>query len=334
MPQAENQVGTIPAKLSSGDEIRIIAPSSSFAILQDYEINLAVERFEQLGLKLSFGQHIREMDALGTASIESRLADLHAAFSNPQIKAIFTAIGGFHCNQLLAEIDYALIQNNPKILCGFSDITGLANAIFCKTGLVTYSGAHFSTLGMKKGGEYTLDYLSKCLFQPQAFRVKPSDHWSDDAWYLDQENRSFHPQSGWLVLQEGQARGTIIGGNLSTFNLLHGTEFMPNLADKIVFIEDDYLVDGHQFDRYLQALLHQPGAKHIQALLIGRFQIASQISTDLLCHIINTKKLLRNIPIVANVNFGHVSPIFTFPIGGECELYADKQTTQLNILKH
>lgn len=54
-----------------------------------------------------------------------------------------TSIGGYNCNQLLPHIDYDLIKNNPKKLCGFSDITALLNAIYAKTGIITYYGPHF-----------------------------------------------------------------------------------------------------------------------------------------------------------------------------------------------
>ena len=90
------------------------------------------------------------------------------------------------------EIDYNLIKNNPKILCGFSDITALANAIYAKTGLVTYSGPHYSSFGMKKGfEEYTLEYIKKMFFDDKEIKIDSSKEWSNDAWFIDQENREF-----------------------------------------------------------------------------------------------------------------------------------------------
>ena len=84
------------------------------------------------------------------------------------------------------------IKSNPKILFGYSDITALQNAFYAKTGLVTYSGPHYSTFGMKKGFDYTMNYFKKCLMQKEPFDVKPSETWSADAWYLDQEKRKFN----------------------------------------------------------------------------------------------------------------------------------------------
>ncbi len=98
----------------------------------------------------------------------------------------------------------------------------MANAITAKTGLVTYSGLHFSTWGMKKEFEYNLEYFRKCLIEDDEFEVRPSKTWSDDAWYKDQENRKLEKNKGFIILNKGKAVGTIFGGNLCTFNLLQG----------------------------------------------------------------------------------------------------------------
>ena len=142
----------IPKKLNKGDEIRVIAPSRSMRILNNETITAAKERLEKLGFKVSFGKNVSNSmgEDYNCASIEDRIEDLHDAFRDKNVKAILTVIGGYNVNQLLEHIDYELIKENPKILCGFSDITALCNAIYTKTGMVTYSGPHFSSFGMKK----------------------------------------------------------------------------------------------------------------------------------------------------------------------------------------
>lgn len=157
----------IPEKLKKGDEIRVIAPSRSMKILKKDIIDIAKSRLESLGFKVSFGKNVMKSinDDYKCASIEDRVSDLHDAFRDKNVKAILTVIGGYNVNQILDEIDYELIKNNPKILCGFSDITALTNAIYAKTGLVTYSGVHFSSFGMKYGFEYSLDYFKKIFMK-------------------------------------------------------------------------------------------------------------------------------------------------------------------------
>jgi muramoyltetrapeptide carboxypeptidase len=209
-----------PTDTHPGDEVRIVAPSLSLAIIADDQLEIAAKRLTAHGLQVTFGDHARERDLFNSSSVASRIADLHAAFADPDVKGILTIIGGANANQLLDKLDYDLIAANAKIFCGYSDITALQNAILAKTGLVTYSGPHFSTYGMLKGNDYTDAYFCRCVMAEGAYSIEPSPEWSDDAWFRDQENRTFIPSTGWQIIQFGQATGTAIGGNLCTFNLL------------------------------------------------------------------------------------------------------------------
>ncbi|CAM4051730.1 S66 family peptidase [Mesobacillus thioparans] len=318
-------------KLVPGDEIRVIAPATSMVILKGAQLDLAVERLTQLGFKVTFGKNADAHDEFFSSSIEERIEDLHEAFADGNVKGILTVIGGYNSNQLLKYIDFDLIAANPKIFCGYSDITALQLAIYKKTGLVTYSGPHFSTFGVKHGLEYTLNSFLDAVTNDAPYEISPSETWSDDAWYLEQENRTFHENDGFMVIQEGEARGRLIGGNLGTMNLLQGTEFMPSLKDSILFIEDDEESHSRSFDRNLQSLLHLPDAGSIKALLIGRFQKNSNVTEEALRKIILSKEELRNIPIIANVNFGHVQPFATLPIGSFVTIKAASDETELFI---
>lgn len=315
----------IPEKLKKGDEIRVIAPARSLSMINEETRSIANKYLEELGLKVSFSKNCEVQDEFNSSSIEERINDLHEAFSDKNVKGILTVIGGYNSNQLLNYIDYDLIKNNPKILCGYSDITALSNAIYKKTGLSTYSGPHYSTFGMKKGIEYTVEYFKKCLFTDKDFEINPSSQWSDELWFLDQENRTFYKNSGYKVMNKGKASGKIIGGNLCTLNLLQGTEFMPDLTDTILFIEDTALTFAENFDRDLQSLIHQPNFKKVKGIILGRFQIVSKMEEEKLFKIIKSKKELEKIPVVSNVDFGHTTPHITFPIGGYAELFADEE---------
>lgn len=323
-----------PDKLKAEDEVRIIAPSRSLTIITPKSREIANKRFEELGLKLSFGKHVEETDDFASSSIKSRIEDLHEAFADKNVKGILTVVGGFNCNQLFRYIDWNLVKNNPKIFCGFSDITALNNAIFAKTGLITYSGPHYSTFGQKLYFDYTFDYFKKCLFTDDPFEVKPTESWSDDKWYKNQNNRKLIPNKGWLVINEGQVEGTILGANLCTFNLLQGTEYMPPLKDSILFLEDDCESKPHNFDRDLQSLIHLPDFSGVKGIVIGRFQKVSEMTDSLLTQIIKTKNELSGIPVIANVDFGHSDPKITFPIGGSCKLEVKKDSRLLQIVKH
>src|SRR3990167_4852961 len=261
-----------PGKLKSGDEMRIVAPARSLSMIGEETRQIAAQRFAGLGLKLSFGKHTSESDEFISSSIASRVDDLQEAFGDKNVKAVITVIGGFNSNQLLRYIDWDLIKNNPKIFCGYSDITVLNNAFFAKTGLVTYSGPHYSTFGQKLYFDYTLEYFKKCLFSDNPIDVQPSEYWSDDEWYKDQNERKLIPNKDWLLINKGNAQGTILGANLCTFNLLQGTEYMPSLKDSILFLEDDETSKSFDFDRNLQSLIHLSDFSNVKGIIIGRFQ--------------------------------------------------------------
>jgi muramoyltetrapeptide carboxypeptidase LdcA involved in peptidoglycan recycling len=323
-----------PEKLKVGDEVRIIAPSRSIKILNEEIQNIANQRFLDLGLKLSFGKHIYESDDFNSSSIESRLDDLHVAFADKNVRAVITVIGGFNSNQLLKYINWELIKNNPKIFLGYSDITALNNAIFTKTGVVTYSGPHYSTFGQKLYFDYTSEYFQKCLMADNPFEIKASDSWSDDPWYLDQNKRELIDNQGYLIINDGKAEGTILGANICTFNLLQGTEYFPDLNGSILFLEDDYETVPHTFDRDLQSLIHLQNFNKVKGLVIGRFQKKSKMTDELLKKIIKTKKELNGMPVIANVDFGHTDPKITFPVGGTVKLIVDKINSSIIINNH
>lgn len=325
---------TYPQKLKSGDEIRVIAPSRSLAIISQETRKIANRRFEELGLKLSFGKHVEEVDAFGSSSLVSRLEDFYDAFADPNVRGILTVVGGFNSNQLLPGINWEIVRSNPKIFCGFSDITALSNSILAKTGLVAYSGTHYSTFGMELHFDYVLEYFRRCLMTEEPFEVQPISEWTDDAWFINQQDRHPVKNEGWWVINEGSAQGSIRGGNLCTFNLLQGTEFMPSLEGSLLFVEDDAESLPHHFDRDFVSLIQQPGFNGVRGIVIGRFQPGSKMSRQLLTELIRAKTELQAMPIIANVDFGHTNQLITYPIGGEAEIEVRKARSQIKITKH
>lgn len=332
-------IKTVGAKLTKGDEIRVIAPSRSLGLLTDDNFTVAKNTLEEMGYVVTLGKNCsrRKVDAYNSSKASERAEDVMEAFKDNNVKAVLPAIGGFNVNQILSLLDYDVISKNPKIICGYSDITALCNAIFAKTGVITYSGPNFSLFGMAKGNQYTLDYFQKCMASEEAFEVVPADYWSDDAWYRDQENRQFIANEGYAIINEGRAEGTIIGGNLCTFNLLQGTEYMPSLDNTILFLEDDDLVGewfGLEFDRNLQSVIHLKGFSGVKAIVIGRCQKGSNINVESMADIIKSKPELNKIPVVYGADFGHTTPLFTFPIGGTAKLTAIDGKVKLEIGQH
>jgi len=326
----------IPKKLKKGDEIRIIAPSRSLSlpwILNEIQNN-AIQKLKKLGLKITFSKNVREIDEYDSSSIRSRVNDLHEAFKDSNVKAILTVIGGYNSIELLPYLNYKLIKKNPKILCGYSDITILLNGIYEKTKLITYYGPHFFDFGESKNFNYTQEYFKKCLFSNNSYKIKFSKKWSDDRWGKDQKNRKFFTNKGGIIINPGVAEGNLIGGNLCSFQLLQGTNYFPKLKNTILMIEDIDASSLNWFNRDLNSLTLNKEFGGVRGILIGRFQVNSKIKIDSLKKMIKNNIFLKNIPIVANIDFGHTTPKATFPIGGICKLKAIKNTVDIRILKH
>ncbi|MFC1632579.1 S66 peptidase family protein [Patescibacteria group bacterium] len=323
-----------PKKIKKGAHLRIIAPSRSIKILSDESRQEATKKLEDHGFRISFGEHVEENDEFNSSAVRSRVEDLHNAFSDPDVDAILTVIGGYNSNQLLQYLDYDLIAQNPKIVCGFSDVTAFANAITAKTGMITYVGPHYSSWAMKYGFDYSQQYFEKCCMKNNAYDLFSSKEWSDDPWYIDQEKRDFIKNEGYWIMNAGHALGRVVGGHVRCLNSLQGTEFWPLLDDSILLLEEDAEINPPLFDRQLQSLIQQPDFKGVQGILIGRFQKATGMTRELLSKIIETKKELQEIPIVANVDIGHTTPIATFPIGGSMEVSATTQNAEIRIIEH
>jgi muramoyltetrapeptide carboxypeptidase LdcA involved in peptidoglycan recycling len=237
-----------PSRLQSGDEIRVIAPSNA-GLLTDERLRKACEKFEADGFRVTFSKNFgKKMKSLynNCPELQCRLDDLHTAFADQNVGAIIAGSGGMNSNQLLDAIDYDLISKHPKPFCGYSDITALNNAIYAKTGMVTYSGPVFRNFANDVQDDYIFDFFKKCLMSDKPFAVTPSRQWLDG---------KFGPfdNSGPFVVNPGTVCGRALGGCLCTFMLLQGTEYMPDIRDSVIFIEDYDEVYSRRIDRMLQS---------------------------------------------------------------------------------
>jgi muramoyltetrapeptide carboxypeptidase len=318
-----------PHKLKKGDEIRVISPSSSLLRTGRFEDKLkAKTRLEKLGYKVTFGAHILENDLLSSSSIASRVSDFHAAFADPNVKAVLCTIGGFNSNELLPYIDWEIVRQNPKIFCGFSDITVLHQAIFSKTGLVTYYGPGYIAFLMDELQDFQTAEWLKAVAGPSTYSLSASEVYTSDAWYDPTQARHPLPAS-WKIYNHGTATGTSFGGNLNTLMLVTGTSAQVKLTSPIAFLENAEEEDFYAWDRELAHFLQV--YPDIAGLVIGRFPKEEGMTEEILWFILDKYPLLQHIPVIYDVDFGHTQPIFTFPLGGEIQLTT--KPLKLEILK-
>ncbi len=323
----------IAKKLRKNSGVMVVSPSRSLSFVPESVIDIAKNNIESIyGLKVLFSKNSYALNKWDSSSVEERVEDLESAFEDNSINCILSSIGGYNTNQLLEHINWDLIKRNPKILCGYSDITVLLNAFYAKTKIISYYGPNFSTFGQKYLDSFTKEFFKKCLFYSEEFNIKPSQKYSEDKWYIDQEDRKNLKNPGLTVIKEGESEGILLGGDLSTFNLLRGTKYMPDLTDSVLLIEDRNI--AQIFDRDLEALISTSGFEKVKGILIGRFESKTDITESTLKEIIKSKKYIKDIPVVFGLDFGHTDPKLTLPIGGKISLSVKENNCLIKVLNH
>lgn len=311
-------------------EVRVIAPSFGWEPGYEARDDKAKTRLEQLGYKVTFGEHLAAQFHLGTAEVEKRVADFHATFADPNVAVIMTYSGGWSANELLPLIDWDLVAANPKPLVGYSDITVLVNAIYAKTGAVGYLGPCLGTFGFDVAWEYMLENFRAVVQHNGPVELQPSPTWSNSS------NEAAQSSGGWTVLQPGEAEARLLGGNLNTFHLLQGTEYQPKFDEPYVLLLEDDDESGaltpRYFSRRVESILQLPGAReNLRGVLIGRFLPASKFPLSDLAKIIDYKQL-SDVPVIAEMDFGHTLPIMTMPIGRTIRISANSASAELTLL--
>ena len=133
-------------RLKKGDTIGVIAPSSKIDEDDLETINNSVLLMESTGLKVKFAKNAFKKTLGYSATPKEKAEDIKEMFLDNEVKVIFAVSGGFNSNSIFDYLDYDTIKNNPKPLCGFSDTTSLTNAIYSKTGVITFNGPTFKAL--------------------------------------------------------------------------------------------------------------------------------------------------------------------------------------------
>src|SRR3954471_15437138 len=126
-----------PKRLKAGQTVALISPSSGLTMDQ---INKAIDNMNSLGLKPKLGKFADRSNGFLAGTDAERVEDIHWAFTDPSIDAVWCLRGGYGLSRILPQIDFAKIKGNPKPFIGYSDITALHVAIHERTGLVTFHG--------------------------------------------------------------------------------------------------------------------------------------------------------------------------------------------------
>jgi len=220
-----------------GDTIGLVSPSTY--VVDPDQLNLMQLTAQMFGWKTKVGKQVGRREASPGDSIPARIADLHAMFADPEVAGILCVRGGYGTPQLLAGLDYELIRRNPKMLLGYSDITGLHLAIHQKTGLVSFHGP----TGLSPFTDFSQNWFRRSIdTKPMGVLGNPT------------EANNFRPRHPLRTIRPGKARGRLIGGNLTLISCLMGTPHEIDTRGKILFLED-VGEEPYRMDRMLQQLL-------------------------------------------------------------------------------
>ena len=288
----------VPSKLQKGDTIGVIAPSN-YIKEDDLEyINASIALIEASGFKVKFGKYVFEnMLKYGTLP-QKRAKDINAMFADKEVKAIMCVKGGEDSNSTFDYIDFDLIKANPKIICGFSDNTSILNVIHEKTDLVTFHGPTFKSLTSWETG-YAYQQFIKM--------------------FVDGKMELGEIDDKYVTIEEGQAEGELVGGNLSLFSKLVSGKYEVDVQNKILFLEElgyeslPELVNSNVY------YLKQNGVfDKIAGLWIGNYEHPSKISLEEI--IKNSLEEEIKCPIIKSNNFGHIDKKIIIPIGKKARI--------------
>jgi muramoyltetrapeptide carboxypeptidase len=302
-----------PPRLRKGDVIGIVSPASTPSAQE--KVDKGVCYLEGLGYRVKIGRNVMAQYGYLAGTDKERAADLNDMLRDPAVKAVFALRGGYGTPRILDLIDYRAARRDPKILVGYSDITGLQLALLRKAGLVTFSGPMVAVEMWNNIDPFTEEHFWRII--TSASRVGGLRNPDDEPL------RAYN---------KGRASGILVGGNFSLLASLMGTPYLPNLRKTILVLED---VDEapHRIDRMFAQLRHAGVLKNIAGLVLGKFTdcVPSDPSKPHLTieQVLQEAVAAVGCPVLTNLQYGHIAKKLTIPFGVRATL--DTRTGSLNV---
>lgn len=307
----------MPEPLRPGARISLIAPASPAS---DEKIAQALKNLQTLGFEVKEGVSMRKRLGHLAGTDAERLADLHAAFTDPDTDAVWCVRGGYGCTRLLPNVDFGLIRRHPKPFFGYSDVTALHLAIGQKAGLVTFHAP-------VAAGEYTIDTFPHFMEVVQKgtapYTISKGGHGEVVA------DSAFDP----FTIREGVAEGELTGGNLSLLAAMCGTPWQPSFKGKLVFLEE-VGEQPYRIDRLLTQLLEATDLRKAAGLVLGVFFDCQPKNSDFSMTLKDTlidRMASLGMPALYGFPFGHVPEQITLPYGIQAGM--DTQAGTLTLLE-
>ena len=326
-----------PNRLKRGDTIAVLSPSWGGPSRYPHVFDMGLKNIQE-----TFGFKIKEfetarMDAdLTYKNPKLRAQDLNRAFADPEVSGIFASIGGDDSVRILPYLDLETILTNPKVFMGFSD-TAVLLSFLCSKGLVSYNGpavmAGFAQL--KHLPHEMTTHIFDILLSPTAsyaYQAYPS--WANQ--YVDWASPGYDGvrvleanTEGWNWLQgSGLHQGTLFGGCIEVFEFLKGTQFWPQdgfFEGKILFFETSEEKPTVSNVKYFLRNYGTMGVlDQISGLLFGRARSYTDTEKHelrkMIVDVVAGEFGRDDLPIIANMDFGHTDPQFIMPLGIRAEI--------------
>jgi muramoyltetrapeptide carboxypeptidase len=303
---------TKPARLRHGDTLGIVAPAS--APPNPANIDLGLAAVEKLGFKVKPAPNLRKRWGFLAGTDRERAGDLMQMFADPNVHGILCFRGGYGSARLLPFLDYELIQANPKVFVGYSDITSLHCAFLARADLVSFHGPMVnSDLLRPELPAFTQESLLNILMQPEP---------AGSLWGR-RRNKTAKTIAG------GKASGPLVGGNLSILCASLGTPFQPSFKGALLFLED-LNEEPYRFDRMLTQLLNAGLLQQVAGVAIGTNKRCRDPKPgkctefrQSLEDVFRDRLVPLAVPVVVGLPFGHIRAGATLPIGVNASLDAD-----------
>ncbi len=309
-----SKAGTFRARrLAQGQTVGLVSPAG--ATWQSDEITIIQEALAALGLKAKVGRHVLDRYGYLAGRDEDRAADVNAMFADDSVDAILCVRGGWGCNRILPLIDYRAIALHPKILLGYSDITGLLNAVHARTGLVTFHGP----VGASVWNAYSVDWLRRVLFKAEAVVMENPRATGDSLAQIQDRVRTITP---------GKAQGRLLGGNLTVLAAMQGSAFVPDFTGAILFLEDTN-EHVYRIDRMLTQLKLAGVLGRIAGFVFGNCTKCGPGDGNgslTLEDVLNDHIRPLGIPAWSGAMIGHIENKFMVPVGSLAEIDAGRGT--------
>ena len=313
-----------PKPLKLGSTVGIVSPSEPVTPGLRAQFDAGVSALKEFGLKVKIGKHVFDQHFYSAGTREDRITDFNQMWADPEVEMILMSQGGETANHLLNGIDYEMIQANPKIFAGISDGTTLLNAIFAKTGLVTYHGPELIWLlgrGMSKPFK---DNFKATFFDGDVGNLYENKNWR----HLEQPHLKCE---GWCCVRGGVASGVLVGGHSGCLINTTFAGYGPDFKDKILFLEGTDQV-GY-LDRQFTSLKLRGVFDEIRGLVIGWFEGSGNADKqknrpvrDLILEVTDG----YNFPVLEISELGHNIENYVLPIGCSVTIDAEKKSFSID----